>query len=142
MLYIILSVLKQAHFHPTMLPAGAALHLFLLSLVLERRVGRAPSDSWSSLATLTFPAVNFPALPPLIINLISTIHEGRNACKLKAAPPRIPAAWNPLIWLFLNLHSTFSFPDRSPDEKSRQSLASLASAQIAGAGFYMMAVIK
>lgn len=62
--------------------------------------------------------------------------------QIKGSAATYPSAWNPLIWQFLNFRSTFPLPYRSLDEKSQYSLASLASTQIAGAGFYMMAVIK
>lgn len=62
-----------------------------------------------------------------------------------------PGAGKPLIWQFSDLRSTFSFPDRNPDEKEKKkkkkektrTLRLLRRARkIAGASFYIVGVIK
>lgn len=56
--------------------------------------------------------------------------------QIKGGAATSPAPWNPLIWQFLNSRSTFS----GALMKTAATVWLLW--QIAGAGFYMMAVIK
>lgn len=75
--------------------------------MLEHHVGRTGTDTLSLLIFLTFTALNFPRLLSVIINLISSIHERKNAYKLKTALPRI-----------LPVEPTnFFAPWHSPDEE-------------------------